>query len=150
MAHEFHSPSLWSGFAAVLSALLLASGSGLGRQRRLTRPFADRARRSVGPEIQTHVVSIYGTGSRRCDRANGSSFSTIPPIPSHGRAVLVTNGQIVKTYPANGGVVYRSDLTFDPSRLTPEGPALAATQAYAAKHGHGLRFRARAAQADQR
>ena len=44
------------------------------------------------------------------------------------------NGQIVKTYAANGGTVYRSDLTFDPSRLTPEGPALAAAQSYATRH----------------
>jgi hypothetical protein len=40
---------------------------------------------------------------------------------------------VVKSYVANGGVIYRSDLTFDPSRLTPEGPALAATQAFAAR-----------------
>ena len=42
--------------------------------------------------------------------------------------------QIVKTYAANGGVVYRADLTFDPARMTPEGPALAAAQSYAARH----------------
>ena len=48
--------------------------------------------------------------------------------------MLVENNQITKTYAANGGATYRADLTFDPSRMTSEGPALSAAQGYAARH----------------
>ena len=91
------------------------------------------ARGAVKPAMQTHVVSIYGTGAPG-DIEKWYIIFYDPSIPSHGRAVLVENGQIVKTYAANGGAVYRSDLTFDPSRLTPEGPALEAAQNYATRH----------------
>ena len=58
-----------------------------------------------------------------------------PSVPSHGRAVLVENNQITKTYPANGGgMTYSESLTFDPSRITSEGPVLSAAQGYAANH----------------
>ena len=58
-----------------------------------------------------------------------------PAVPTHGRAVLVQGGQIIKSYDANGGKTYLATLTFDPSRITSEGPALSAAQGYAAKHG---------------
>ena len=57
-----------------------------------------------------------------------------PAVASHGRAVLVENGKITRTYPAQGGTTYSSRLTFDPSRITSEQPALTAAQDYAAKH----------------
>jgi hypothetical protein len=47
---------------------------------------------------------------------------------------LVQNGQVIKTYPANGGKTYSAALSFDPSRITSEGPALNAAQSYAARH----------------
>jgi len=116
---------------AALAALLLApvaafAGSSVDQAFQV-------ARKAVNPSLQTHVVSIYGTGSPDSIEKWYIIFYD-PSIPSHGRAVLVENGQIVKTYAANGGAVYSSDLTFDPSKLTPEGPALAAAQGYAAKH----------------
>ncbi len=120
---------LWSSFAA-LAVLLLAPAA---RAESSVNQAFQVATGAVSPGIQTHVVSIYGTGSPDSIEKWYIIFYD-PSIPSHGRAVLVSNGQIVKTYAANGGVVYREDLSFDPSRMTPEGPALAAAQGYAAKH----------------
>jgi hypothetical protein len=91
------------------------------------------ARGAVSPEIQTKVVSIYGTGSPDAIQKWYIIFYDAS-VPSHGRAVLVVDNQIAKTYAANGGATYRADLTFDPSRLTSEGPALTAAQGYAARH----------------
>ncbi len=48
--------------------------------------------------------------------------------------MLVQGNKIIKTYAANGGVTYSAELTFDPSRITSEGPALNAAQNYAAQH----------------
>lgn len=117
--------------AALLLALALAPAA--ARAESTANQAFQVARGAVNPNIQTRVVSIYGTGTADAIQKWYIIFYD-PSIPSHGRAVLVENGQIVKTYAANGGAVYRSDLTFDPSRLTPEGPALAAAQGYAAKH----------------
>jgi hypothetical protein len=116
---------------AALAALFLVSAT-VRAESTVNQAF-QVARGAVNPDIQTHVVSIYGTGTTDAIQKWYIIFYD-PAIPSHGRAVLVEDGQIVKTYAANGGAVYRSDLTFDPSRLTPEGPALAAAQGYAAKH----------------
>jgi hypothetical protein len=93
----------------------------------------ETARQAVKPELQTKVVSVYGTGSATAiDKWYIIFFD--PAVASHGRAVLVEKGKVTKTYAANGGVTYSKDLAFDPSRITSEGPALAAAQAYAAKH----------------
>jgi hypothetical protein len=116
---------------AAFAALFLASAT-VRAESTVNQAF-QVARGAVNRDIQTHVVSIYGTGTADAIDKWYIIFYD-PAIPSHGRAVLVEGGQIVKTYAANGGAVYRSDLTFDPSRLTPEGPALAAAQGYAAKH----------------
>jgi hypothetical protein len=116
---------------AALFALLLAPAA--ARADSTVNQAFEVARGAVSPDVQTHVVSIYGTGAPDSIQKWYIIFYD-PSIPSHGRAVLVANGQIVKTYAANGGVVYRSDLSFDPARMTPEGPALAAAQGYAAKH----------------
>ncbi len=91
------------------------------------------ARGAVTPAIQTHVVSIYGTGTPDAIEKWYIIFYDAS-VPSHGRAVLVVDNQIARTYAANGGTVYRADLTFDPSRLTGEGPALSAAQDYAGRH----------------
>jgi hypothetical protein len=91
------------------------------------------ARQAVKPELQTKVVSVYGTGTTAAiDKWYIIFFD--PSVASHGRAVLVENGKIAKTYAANGGVTYAKDLTFDPSRITSEVPALSAAQRYATKH----------------
>ncbi len=91
------------------------------------------ARAAVKPELQTKVVSVYGTGSAAAIDKWYVIFYD-PAVASHGRAVLVENGKISKTYAANGGVTYSKDLTFDPSHITSEAPALSAAQSYAAKH----------------
>jgi hypothetical protein len=91
------------------------------------------ARAAVKPEIQTKVVSVYGIGSASTIDKWYIIFYD-PSVATHGRAVLVENNQITRTYAANGGATYSSSLTFDPSRITSEGPALAAAQGYAAKH----------------
>jgi hypothetical protein len=91
------------------------------------------ARQAVKPELQTKVVSVYGTGTAAAIDKWYIIFYD-PAVASHGRAVLVENQKIAKTYPANGGVTYSKDLTFDPSRITSEGPALSAAKGYAAKH----------------
>jgi hypothetical protein len=115
---------------AAFAALLMMS---VARAESTVSQAFQVARGAVNPAMQTHVVSIYGTGAPG-DIEKWYIIFYDPSIPSHGRAVLVENGQIVKTYAANGGAVYRSDLTFDPSRLTPEGPALTAAQDYATRH----------------
>jgi hypothetical protein len=91
------------------------------------------ARQAVNAEAQTKVVSLYGIGTPGAIEKWYIIFYD-PIVASHGRAVLVENHQITKTYPANGGVTYSAALTFDPSRITSEGPALSAAQGYAAKH----------------
>jgi hypothetical protein len=92
------------------------------------------ARAAVKPELQTKVVSVYGTGSPAAIDKWYIIFYD-PALPTRGRAVLVENQKISKTYAANGGVTYAKDLTFDPSRITSEVPALSAAQSYATKHG---------------
>ncbi len=91
------------------------------------------ARAAVKPELQTKVVSVYGTGTTSAIDKWYIIFYD-PAVASHGRAVLVQDGKIAKTYVANGGVTYSKDLTFDPSRISSELPALDAAKGYAAKH----------------
>jgi hypothetical protein len=91
------------------------------------------ARQAVGPEVQNKVVSLYGLGTPDAIQKWYIIFYD-PSISSHGRAVLVENNAITKTYEARGGVVYEESLSFDPSRITSETLALAAAQAYAARH----------------
>jgi len=91
------------------------------------------ARQAVSPEVQNKVVSVYGIGTPSAIQKWYIIFYD-PSVPSHGRAVLVENSQITKTYPANGGTTYSVALAFDPSRISSEGPALSAAQGYATKH----------------
>jgi hypothetical protein len=91
------------------------------------------ARQSVSPEMQTRVVSVYGLGTPDAIQKWYIIFYD-PSVPSHGHAVLVQNGQIVKSYAAQGGTTYSARLTYDPSRIRAEEPALNAAQNYASKH----------------
>jgi hypothetical protein len=120
---------------SVLAALgaVLISGTAWAQNSGTVNDAFQTARQAVKPEVQTQVVSLYGIGT---PAAIGKWYVIFydPIVPSHGRAVLVENHQITKTYPANGGVTYLEALAFDPSRITSEGPALSAAQNYAAKH----------------
>jgi hypothetical protein len=117
-------------------ALLVAwgtAGSLWAQSSGTVRDAFEIARPSVPPELQNKVVSVYGIGTPEAIEKWYIIFYD-PKVATHGRAVLVENHQITKTYPANGGVIYSAALTFDPSRITSEGPALSAAQGYAAKH----------------
>lgn len=91
------------------------------------------AKAAVKPELQTKVVSVYGVGAPAAIDKWYIIFYD-PSVPSHGRAVLVENGKLIKAYPANGGATYHESLTFDPAHITSEGPALSAARGYAARH----------------
>jgi hypothetical protein len=121
----------WAGLAA-FCALLLSLTAQAQTSGSVTQAF-QIARVAVKPDVQTKVVSLYGLGTPGTIQKWYIIFYD-PTVPSHGRAVLVENNQITKTYPANGGIIYSADLTFDPSHITSEGPALSAAQGYAAKH----------------
>jgi hypothetical protein len=125
--------------SAALSLMLMA---GVASAQTSTAPAANPgtvgsafevARAAVKPELQTKVVSVYGTGTTSAIDKWYIIFYD-PAVASHGRAVLVENGKIAKTYVANGGVTYSKDLTFDPSRISSEAPALDAAKGYAVKH----------------
>ena len=123
---------LLSSTLAVLGAVLL-SGTAWAQNPSTVNDAFQTARQAVQPDAQTKVVSVYGIGTPAAIQKWYIIFYD-PTVPSHGRAVLVENNQITKTYAANGGVTYSASLTFDPSRITSEGPALSAAQGYAAKH----------------
>jgi hypothetical protein len=96
-------------------------------------PAFQAAQNSLDPSLRNRVVSVYGTGTPAAiDKWYFIFFD--PSVDSHGRAVLVENNQVVKSYPAAAGVVYPQDLVFDPTRVSSEGPALQAAQNYAAQH----------------
>jgi hypothetical protein len=118
---------------AALGAAGLLSGAALAQDTSSVNQAFMLARTAVPPAVQTKVVSLYGVGSPAVIRKWYIIFYD-PAIPSHGRAVQVEDGQIIKTYPANGGMTYSSRLTFNPSRITGEEPALNAAQNYAARH----------------
>jgi hypothetical protein len=118
---------------AALCATALFSGAAFAQDTSSVNQAFQLARTAVPPAVQNRVVSVYGTGSPEMIRKWYIIFYD-PAIPSHGRAVQVEGGQIIKTYPANGGVTYSSHLTFDPSRITGEEPALNAAQNYATRH----------------
>lgn len=123
--------SVLTGLALFCAVLL--SGIGWAQDSGNVQQTFQTARQAVNPQIQTQVVSLYGLGTPATIQKWYIIFYD-PTIASHGRAVLVENNQITKSYPANGGTTYSAQLTFDPSRITSEGPALSAAQGYAAKH----------------
>jgi len=110
----------------------MSSGAWAQESGSVTQAF-QTARQAVNPELQTKVVSLYGLGTPEAIQKWYIIFYD-PSVASHGRAVLVENNQIVKTYPANGGTTYSANLAFDPSHITSEKPALSAAQGYAAQH----------------
>ena len=112
---------------------LLLSATAWGQNSGTVNAAFQTAKAAVKPEQQDKVVSVYGTGAPNAIEKWYIIFYD-PGVATHGRAVLVEGNKITKTYPANGGVTYSSTLTFDPSRITSEGPALDAAQGYAAKH----------------
>jgi hypothetical protein len=121
-----------SSALAALGAMLI-SGTAWAQNSGTVNDAFQTARQAVQPEVQTKVVSVYGTGTPSAIEKWYIIFYD-PTVASHGRAVLVENNKITKTYPANGGMTYSTALTFDPSRITSEVPALSAAQGYAAKH----------------
>lgn len=88
---------------------------------------------SIDPSLRDHVVSVYGVGTPSAIQTWWVIFYD-PSVASHGRAVKVENGQVTRTYEAQGGVVYDQALTFAPSQVGGDGPALQAAQNYAAQH----------------
>jgi hypothetical protein len=121
-----------SSSLAALGAVLI-SGTAWAQNSGTVNDAFQTARQAVKPELQTKVVSVYGMGTPSAIQKWYIIFYD-PTVATHGRAVLVENHQITKTYAANGGKTYSAALTFDPSRITSEGPALSAAQGYAAKH----------------
>jgi hypothetical protein len=93
----------------------------------------DEAKDGVDPGLRDRVVSVYGVGTPAAITKWWVIFYD-PSVPSHGRAVKVENGQIVRAYEAKGGVVYMKELTFPRTRVSGEGAALADAQNYAAQH----------------
>jgi hypothetical protein len=119
--------------ALVVCGALLFSAAARAQNSSGINQAVQVARQAVGPEVQTKVVSLYGIGTPDVIQKWYIIFYD-PSVASHGRAVLVENNAITKTYEARGGTVYQGKLTFDPSRITSETLALNAAQAYAAKH----------------
>jgi hypothetical protein len=122
----------WAGLAAICAAVFL-SGAAAAQDASTVNAAFHIARTAVSPALQNKVVSLYGLGTPAAIQKWYVIFYD-PSVPSHGRAVLVENGAIIKSYPAEGGVTYSSRLTFDPSRITGEEPALNAAQNYATRH----------------
>jgi hypothetical protein len=124
----------WISLLAVLLAGLLTSGTARAQSSGTVADAFDVAKQAVNASVQSKVVSLYGIGTPSAIQKWYIIFYD-PTVPSHGRAVLVQGGQIIKSYGANGGTIYQETLSFDPTRITSEGPALMAAQGYAAKHG---------------
>jgi hypothetical protein len=118
---------------AILCGIALISGTAWAQDSSSVNQAFQVARQAVNPEIQTKVVSLYGIGTPTAIQKWYIIFYD-PSVASHGRAVLVENKQITKTYPANGGTIYSVKLAFDPSRITSEVLALNAAQNYATQH----------------
>jgi hypothetical protein len=91
------------------------------------------AKDGVDTTLRDRIVSVYGVGTPATIQTWWVIFYD-PSVASHGRVVKVDNGQITRTYAANGGVVYGDTLTFPRASVVSESPALAAAQDYAAKH----------------
>lgn len=117
---------------ALLAAVLISGTAWAQNAGNVNQAF-QTAKTAVNPELQTKVVSLYGVGTPAAIQKWYIIFYD-PAVSSHGRAVLVENNQISKTYVAQGGATYAANLAFDPSRITSEGPVLAAAQGYAAQH----------------
>ena len=93
----------------------------------------DVAKDGVDAHDRDYLVSVYGVGTPDAIQTWWVIFYD-PGVDSHGRAVKVENGQIVKTYNAKGGVTYRHDLVFSRSEVSNESGALNAAQTYTGQH----------------
>ncbi|MEI9999179.1 MAG: hypothetical protein WDO13_08395 [Verrucomicrobiota bacterium] len=91
------------------------------------------ASNSVDPALRDRVVSVYGVGTPTAIQSWWVIFYD-PSVASHGRAVKIDNGQVTKSYEAQGGVVYHHSLTFPRTWVTAEGAALTDAQTYAQLH----------------
>jgi hypothetical protein len=129
-------PKYFLSLILALASTLFLSGPAWAQGAGTVSEAFQTAKAAVSPALQTKVVSVYGIGTPAAIQKWYFIFYD-PSVSTNGRAVLVENHQITKTYPANGGVTYSSSLTFDPSRITDEGAALQAAQNYAAKHAIG-------------
>jgi hypothetical protein len=118
--------ALTAGFL-LAPAVQAAPPDGMSAQQALSV-----AQDGVDSSLRGRVVSIYGTGSPAGIHTWWVIFYD-PSAESHGRAVRVENGQIVRTYEAKGGVVYGT-LTFSSGDVHGIGRALAAAQDYAGQH----------------
>jgi hypothetical protein len=127
---RFSSPFV--GLMAFGAAVLLSATAWAQDTSSVNQAF-QVARQSVSVPMQTKVVSVYGVGTPDAIQKWYIIFYD-PTVASHGHAVLVQGGQIIKSYTAQGGTTYSAKLTFDPSRITSEQPALNAAQNYASKH----------------
>jgi hypothetical protein len=125
--------SKFTGLMLAAGAALLFAGAAWAQDTSSVNQAFAVARKSVSPDMQTRVVSVYGLGTPDAIQKWYIIFYD-PSVPSHGHAVLVENGQITKSYEAQGGATYSARLTFDPSRITNEEPVLNAAQNYATKH----------------
>jgi len=112
---------------------MLLSGTGWAQSSGTVNDAFQVAKQAVSPTVQSKVVSCYGIGTPGAIQKWYIIFYD-PTVATHGRAVLVQGGQIIKSYAANGGKTYLETLSFDPSRITSEGPALDAAKSYAARH----------------
>jgi hypothetical protein len=112
-------------------SVLAAPASGMSAQQAI-----GVAASGVDPSLSSRVVSVYGVGSP----AGIDTWWVIyydPSVDSHGRAVKVANGQVVRAYPAQGGVVYADSRTFAPGDVRGIGKALSTAEDYAARHSIG-------------
>src|ERR1700677_793533 len=75
------------------------------------------AAQSVDASVRDRVVSVYGVGTPTAITRWWVIFYDLS-VASHGRAVRVENGQVMKTYEAAGGVVYERDLTFNVTHVS--------------------------------
>jgi hypothetical protein len=120
-------------FRLLVGAAVLLSSVAWAQDTSSVNQAFQVARQSVPVPMQTKVVSVYGLGSPDAIQKWYIIFYD-PSVASHGHAVLVQNGQIVKSYAAEGGTTYSARLTFDPSWISSEQPALNAAQNYASRH----------------
>jgi hypothetical protein len=127
------SNSLLSPILAGIGALWLISGTAWAQSAGTVDDAFQIAKEQVPASAQAKVVSLYGIGTATTISKWYIIFYD-STVATHGRVVLVENGKVSRTYPANGGKTYSEALSFDPSRITSEGPALTAAQGYAGKH----------------
>ncbi len=94
----------------ILGALLV-SGTAWAQTSGTVNDAFQTARQAVSSGSQNKVVSVYGIGTPSAIQKWYIIFYD-PTVPSHGRAVLVENNQVTKSYPANGGITYSGRAGF--------------------------------------